>query len=178
MPCPHCAEFEPALQAWLKRKPKDVEYKMVPMVFRDTWKPDGQAVLHAGGDGPGGQVSHARSTKRSTRTSKELATRPSGEGLGQGQRASMPPSSIRSTTRSGSMPKCSVRWPWAARTAYNSRLRWRSTASTTRGPSMITVPGGGSRLRQLLQGGRSTDRDGAQEGSAQKDRVNRPFTVR
>jgi thiol:disulfide interchange protein DsbA len=37
--CPHCAEFEPALQDWLKRKPKDVEYKMVPMVFRDAWKP-------------------------------------------------------------------------------------------------------------------------------------------
>ena len=37
--CPHCAEVEPALQDWLKRKPKDVEYKMVPMVFRDAWKP-------------------------------------------------------------------------------------------------------------------------------------------
>ncbi len=37
--CPHCAEFEPALQGWLKRKPKDVDYKMVPMVFRDQWKP-------------------------------------------------------------------------------------------------------------------------------------------
>ena len=37
--CPHCAELEPSLQDWLKRKPKDVEYKMVPMVFRDAWKP-------------------------------------------------------------------------------------------------------------------------------------------
>jgi thiol:disulfide interchange protein DsbA len=37
--CPHCAEFEPALQGWLKRKPKDVNYRMVPMVFRDGWKP-------------------------------------------------------------------------------------------------------------------------------------------
>jgi thiol:disulfide interchange protein DsbA len=36
--CPHCAEFEPALQGWVKRKPKDVDYKMVPMVFRDAWK--------------------------------------------------------------------------------------------------------------------------------------------
>jgi len=36
--CPHCAEFEPALQTWLKRKPKDVDYRMVPMVFRDAWK--------------------------------------------------------------------------------------------------------------------------------------------
>lgn len=38
--CPHCGEFEPALQAWLtKRKPKDVEYRMVPIVFRAQWKP-------------------------------------------------------------------------------------------------------------------------------------------
>ena len=37
--CPHCADFEAPLQAWLKRKPKDVEYKAVPVVFREQWKP-------------------------------------------------------------------------------------------------------------------------------------------
>jgi thiol:disulfide interchange protein DsbA len=37
--CPHCADFEPSLQDWLKRKPKDVEYRAVPMVFRDAWRP-------------------------------------------------------------------------------------------------------------------------------------------
>jgi protein dithiol oxidoreductase (disulfide-forming) len=37
--CPHCAEFEPALESWLKRKPKDVDFKEVPMVFRENWKP-------------------------------------------------------------------------------------------------------------------------------------------
>jgi thiol-disulfide isomerase/thioredoxin len=37
--CPHCAEFEPDLQAWIKRKPKDVEYRAMPMVFRPEWKP-------------------------------------------------------------------------------------------------------------------------------------------
>ncbi|HEY5971198.1 MAG TPA: thiol:disulfide interchange protein DsbA/DsbL [Pseudoxanthomonas sp.] len=37
--CPHCAEFEPALQSWLKRKPKDVDYRPVPMIFRAEWKP-------------------------------------------------------------------------------------------------------------------------------------------
>ena len=36
--CPHCGEFEPTLQGWVKRKPKDVVYKMVPMVFRESWK--------------------------------------------------------------------------------------------------------------------------------------------
>jgi thiol:disulfide interchange protein DsbA len=37
--CPHCAEFEPSLQDWLKRKPKDVDFRSVPMVFREQWKP-------------------------------------------------------------------------------------------------------------------------------------------
>lgn len=37
--CPHCADFEPYLQDWVKRKPSDVEYRMIPMVFRDNWKP-------------------------------------------------------------------------------------------------------------------------------------------
>src|SRR5262245_11809617 len=36
--CPHCGEFEPTLQNWVKRKPKDVVYKNVPMVFRESWK--------------------------------------------------------------------------------------------------------------------------------------------
>jgi protein dithiol oxidoreductase (disulfide-forming) len=37
--CPHCAEFDPALEAWLKHKPKDVDFKEMPMVFRENWKP-------------------------------------------------------------------------------------------------------------------------------------------
>jgi len=36
--CPHCADFEPALQRWLKHKPRDLEYRMFPMVFRESWK--------------------------------------------------------------------------------------------------------------------------------------------
>ena len=36
--CPHCADFDPDLQVWLKRKPKDAEFRMVPMVFRESWK--------------------------------------------------------------------------------------------------------------------------------------------
>lgn len=37
--CPHCNDFEPSLESWIKRKPKDVEYRMVPMVFREQWRP-------------------------------------------------------------------------------------------------------------------------------------------
>jgi thiol:disulfide interchange protein DsbA len=36
--CPHCAEFEPRLQEWVKRQ-KDIDFKMVPMVFREAWRP-------------------------------------------------------------------------------------------------------------------------------------------
>ncbi len=38
--CSHCNEFQSHLEAWItKRKPKDVEMRFVPMVFRDSWKP-------------------------------------------------------------------------------------------------------------------------------------------
>lgn len=37
--CPHCYELEPALNAWLKKLPKDVQLRRVPVVFRDDWLP-------------------------------------------------------------------------------------------------------------------------------------------
>lgn len=35
--CPHCADFEPLLQAWVKKLPADVSFKKVPAVFNDKW---------------------------------------------------------------------------------------------------------------------------------------------
>lgn len=37
--CPHCYELEPALNAWLKKLPKDVHLHRIPAVFRDDWVP-------------------------------------------------------------------------------------------------------------------------------------------
>lgn len=37
--CPHCNSLQPALEAWLKRKPADVEFRHVPAVFQDSWVP-------------------------------------------------------------------------------------------------------------------------------------------
>jgi thiol:disulfide interchange protein DsbA len=37
--CPHCAEFEPLLQAWKKQLPADVSFRKVPAIFRDSWVP-------------------------------------------------------------------------------------------------------------------------------------------
>lgn len=37
--CPHCNAFEPALAAWVKKLPKDVVFKRVPVAFRDDFVP-------------------------------------------------------------------------------------------------------------------------------------------
>ena len=35
--CPHCYHLQPALLAWLKRKPADVEFRRQPAAFQDNW---------------------------------------------------------------------------------------------------------------------------------------------
>ena len=35
--CPHCGEFEPSLQDWLKTAPADVSFRRVPVVFQPSW---------------------------------------------------------------------------------------------------------------------------------------------
>lgn len=37
--CPHCNAFEPQLEAWIKRAPKDVVVRRVPVAFRDDFVP-------------------------------------------------------------------------------------------------------------------------------------------
>lgn len=37
--CPHCNAFEPALEAWIKKLPKDVAIRRVPVGFRDDFVP-------------------------------------------------------------------------------------------------------------------------------------------
>lgn len=37
--CPHCNAFEPALEAWVQRAPKDVSVRRVPVGFRDEFVP-------------------------------------------------------------------------------------------------------------------------------------------
>ena len=40
--CPHCYDFEPELSGWVKRQPKDVVFKRVPVAFRDDFMPHSQ----------------------------------------------------------------------------------------------------------------------------------------
>ena len=35
--CIHCAEFQPAVNAWMASKPADVRFEYVPAVFGGTW---------------------------------------------------------------------------------------------------------------------------------------------
>ena len=37
--CPHCNAFEPTLNAWLKKLPKDVHFRRVPVAFRAEFVP-------------------------------------------------------------------------------------------------------------------------------------------
>jgi len=37
--CPHCYEFEPALKAWLRHKPKNADFRYVPAVFNERMIP-------------------------------------------------------------------------------------------------------------------------------------------
>ena len=41
--CPHCYELQPTLKAWLKHLPKDVKFRYVPAIFRDSWVPNARA---------------------------------------------------------------------------------------------------------------------------------------
>jgi len=35
--CPHCYQLEPSLEAWIKKLPKDVEFRRVPAMFNERW---------------------------------------------------------------------------------------------------------------------------------------------
>ena len=37
--CPHCGEFEPILDNWLKTLPPDVAFRRIPVMFQDRWVP-------------------------------------------------------------------------------------------------------------------------------------------
>ena len=44
--CPHCNAFEPALESWIKKLPKDVVVRRVPVAFQDSFVPQ-QRVYYA-----------------------------------------------------------------------------------------------------------------------------------
>jgi thiol:disulfide interchange protein DsbA len=37
--CPHCHTLEGPLEAWIKRKSGDIDFKRVPVIFNESWTP-------------------------------------------------------------------------------------------------------------------------------------------
>ncbi len=35
--CPHCYNFEPLLESWVAKLPKDVQFRRIPAIFNDEW---------------------------------------------------------------------------------------------------------------------------------------------
>jgi thiol:disulfide interchange protein DsbA len=52
--CPHCFNFEPVLEPWVKKLPKDVQFRRIPAIFNDEWAQSARAyyALEAIGEGP------------------------------------------------------------------------------------------------------------------------------
>lgn len=45
--CPHCFNLDPVLAQWVKRLPKDVTFRRMPVAFRDSWVPLAKAYFAA-----------------------------------------------------------------------------------------------------------------------------------
>lgn len=43
--CPHCYQFEPIINPWVKQLPDDVDFKRVPAMFGGAWNVHGQMFL-------------------------------------------------------------------------------------------------------------------------------------
>ncbi len=51
--CPHCFNFEPVIDPWVKKLPKDVQFRRVPAIFNAEWEQGARAyyALEAIGEG-------------------------------------------------------------------------------------------------------------------------------
>jgi thiol:disulfide interchange protein DsbA len=51
--CPHCYTFEPVLEPWVKKLPKDTQFRRIPAIFNDEWAQGARAyyTLEAIGEG-------------------------------------------------------------------------------------------------------------------------------
>ncbi len=51
--CPHCYNFEPVIEPWVKKLPKDVQFRRVPAIFNAEWEQGARAyyALEAIGEG-------------------------------------------------------------------------------------------------------------------------------
>lgn len=71
--CPHCLEFEPDLNAWLGRAPKDVQFIRQPAVFNERWGAHAKAFFTADTLGMADKL-HAEFYTAIQKNKRELAT--------------------------------------------------------------------------------------------------------
>ncbi|VAW71539.1 Periplasmic thiol:disulfide interchange protein DsbA, partial [hydrothermal vent metagenome] len=45
--CPHCYRFEPEIHAWREKKPDDVAFVRLPVIFHPSWEPHARAYYTA-----------------------------------------------------------------------------------------------------------------------------------
>jgi protein dithiol oxidoreductase (disulfide-forming) len=57
--CPHCYALEPDLEAWVKRLPRDVQFKRVPGILNDDWAVDARVFYALEAIGEVGRVHRA-----------------------------------------------------------------------------------------------------------------------
>ena len=109
--CPHCYALEPYLEAWVKKLPKDVEFRRVPATFNDRWNISARVyyALEAMGliDKLHRPLMDAIHKDRLRITDERQLTR-----LAAAPRASTSPSSPRRSSRSRSRAGSSARRAW------------------------------------------------------------------
>ena len=73
--CPHCYDFEPELMSWVKRQPKDVVFRRVPVAFRDDFMPHSQLFYALEAMGKGDAL-HEKVMYAMHKENKRLLTEP------------------------------------------------------------------------------------------------------
>lgn len=88
--CPHCYQFEPTLNPWIKQLPEDVHFVRIPALFGGIWDVHGQMFLTLESMGVEQQVHDAvfnaiHKEKLALDTPEKMAEFLAGQGVDQGK---------------------------------------------------------------------------------------------
>ena len=115
--CPHCYAFEPTINPWVEKLPKDVNFKRIPAMFGGPWDAHGQLFLTLEAMGVEHKVHNAvfeaiqKQGKRLTKSEDRLtSSRPK-----VSTRTSSWPPSIPSPSRARSKPPRNSPWLMACK---------------------------------------------------------------
>ena len=74
--CPHCAELEPHLDAWLAKAPADVAFRRIPVMFQQRWVPLAKIYYTLDALGVESKLSTVRARRCGTPASTTTGPRP------------------------------------------------------------------------------------------------------